>query len=976
MANKEFKNFEALIQQIDRLPSDMPQDFSTKRRKSKTSSEERAPVKQKPIPAVESKIQNTVNNLVETNNQFQSTQNKIINQQMQAANEQFHEDKQQTAILGHQTDLMQSQSKQLRDLNKTMAQIFMMLKESNEKLTPKIQQNAANKEFDKDLGKPQNPWSEGGPGGNILDSLGDMFGGRRGKDKSRRERARERLRERKERNRGKDAKERESLKPKTQARKGIAGVLGRMSAMASSGGRTAKDFYESIKSGGGRLAAGGLGGAAGAAIDGFRKASGNKFVRAGAAALAAGAAIYGGKSLYDQAFGSVSAKYESGKKGVDAISSGKGDHGGVSYGKYQLATNNGSMNKFLKSEEAQQYAPYFEGMQPGTAQFNAVYSKLAAEDPNGFGRAQQQYMMRTHYDPMAAKLEANGVDVSNRGRAVQEMVFSTATQYGVNSSVMLNALRDKDTKNMSDEQIINAVQDYKRDTVGQYFKSSSAGVQQSVANRSANEKNDLLAMMQAEKDAKAGIDREQIAKVRGDKAPTEPERLPDNNVVISDGDAYENPEQVASTGILSVTPQTPSAIPSLPGINAPISGTEAAVTAGAIGIAGAGKITYDQMKRRGTQPITDIKGADAIKVSGDVKPSIDGKDVAETKGAVKAEEAAGKAAGKTVGKAVSRGVPVVGTLLTAAEAASVATDDSLSTKEKGRELTKVGAGAVGGAAGGWAGAAGGAATGGALGMLGGPLAPITVPIGSAIGGIVGGIGGSWIGSEAGEKLGEMGYDKADEILSRPAANDLDVSKFAKRDDGSNILLMPRKAEPKAEEPQKKEPITLQVGNQTFVAPQAANVEIPKTNTEPPATVTKTQMPDTQNVQSTVAQAVDTSASQSFVQPRMRSEPTPTVQSTPQPKTTNAAWSSNPVTTTFSPQIQSQTETPMERVAFADTQRVEMNTPPVQQAAPPSNQQQRIQGSGVAEGNSVRPELKDVVPMVTDFGIALLNSGLV
>ena len=83
-------------------------------------------------------------------------------------------------------------------------------------------------------------------------------------------------------------------------------------------------------------------------------------------------------------------------------------------------------------------------------------------------------------------------DLADKGPAVQEMIFSTAVQYGPNSGVIADALKGKDVANMTDKDIVAAVQDYKAKTVSGYFGSSSAAVRAGVANRIKNEKNDLI----------------------------------------------------------------------------------------------------------------------------------------------------------------------------------------------------------------------------------------------------------------------------------------------------------------------------------------------------------------------------------------------------------------------------------------------------------------------------------------------------
>lgn len=187
--------------------------------------------------------------------------------------------------------------------------------------------------------------------------------------------------------------------------------------------------------------------------------------------------------------GSVSAQFESGGRGVSTVSTGAGDHGGVSYGAHQLATNNGSMMNFLNSKEGQPFLAQFGGQAPGTAGFNQAYKQLASTQGDALSKAQDDYITRTHYAPQAAKLQNDlGFDVSKRGKAVQEMVYSTAVQYGGNTNAVKRALQGLNLDAMTDDQIINTVQQSKAQNVGTDFKSSSASVQASVAARAENER--------------------------------------------------------------------------------------------------------------------------------------------------------------------------------------------------------------------------------------------------------------------------------------------------------------------------------------------------------------------------------------------------------------------------------------------------------------------------------------------------------
>lgn len=191
--------------------------------------------------------------------------------------------------------------------------------------------------------------------------------------------------------------------------------------------------------------------------------------------------------------GKISGKYESGKRGVSTVSTGNGDAGGVSYGVHQLSSKAGTVQAFLKSSFGAPYRARFGDLLPGTKAFTDVYKSIAFEKPAEFETAQFQYIASTHYAPQAKKLLSNGIEVDSRSVAVRECVFSVSVQYGPNTSLIVNALGAKFKG--TDLDFINKVQNYRRDTVKTYFKSSSKAVQDSVALRADNERTDLLALL-------------------------------------------------------------------------------------------------------------------------------------------------------------------------------------------------------------------------------------------------------------------------------------------------------------------------------------------------------------------------------------------------------------------------------------------------------------------------------------------------
>jgi peptidoglycan hydrolase-like protein with peptidoglycan-binding domain len=197
--------------------------------------------------------------------------------------------------------------------------------------------------------------------------------------------------------------------------------------------------------------------------------------------------------------GRTSAHYEG--HGPGTISSGKGDYGGVSYGTYQFSTepNGGSLKGFLRDSA---YRDQFKGLEPKTPEFNAKWKELAKSDP-GFAQDQHNVMKKTHYDPMVATLKAEGIDLSKRGPAVQDALWSTSVQFGPNHwhgaggpDVFEKGMQEKfgkgyDLSKLSDADIVGAVQDYKIEHNKTLFKSSPTQWD-SLENRARHEKGDLL----------------------------------------------------------------------------------------------------------------------------------------------------------------------------------------------------------------------------------------------------------------------------------------------------------------------------------------------------------------------------------------------------------------------------------------------------------------------------------------------------
>ncbi len=199
--------------------------------------------------------------------------------------------------------------------------------------------------------------------------------------------------------------------------------------------------------------------------------------------------------------GRTSAHYESGSRGAATISTGNGDHGGVSYGAYQLSTNAGTLGKYL---EQSSYGKHFEGLQPATDAFNEKWRELARTDP-GFAQDQHEFIKRTHYEPYVEYLAGKGIDLTARGQAVQDALWSTSVQYrpSIANNIVVNGLKDAygesyQLNTLTDEQIVTAIQDYKAAHVDEHFRSSRQDTRDGVTNRIGNEKQDLIDLARAQ----------------------------------------------------------------------------------------------------------------------------------------------------------------------------------------------------------------------------------------------------------------------------------------------------------------------------------------------------------------------------------------------------------------------------------------------------------------------------------------------
>ena len=203
--------------------------------------------------------------------------------------------------------------------------------------------------------------------------------------------------------------------------------------------------------------------------------------------------------------GKLSAKYETGDRGPGVVSSGAGDPGGVSYGSYQMASKMGVPQRFV-SQPGFPWARDFQNLTAGSAEFTAVWKRIAASQPEAFQKAQHEYIKKTHYDLLVAKILCdNKVDVNTRCHALQDVVWSTAVQHGPATPIVgraCSSLSCQTDDPKYDEYLIRAIYaergKKKSDGTLAYFSRSSPNVQTGVSNRFKSELQDALAMMAKE----------------------------------------------------------------------------------------------------------------------------------------------------------------------------------------------------------------------------------------------------------------------------------------------------------------------------------------------------------------------------------------------------------------------------------------------------------------------------------------------
>lgn len=199
--------------------------------------------------------------------------------------------------------------------------------------------------------------------------------------------------------------------------------------------------------------------------------------------------------------GRLSAMFESGNAGVAAI--GYDRVGGTSYGKYQIASKPGTMDRFLSylDEKAPAWADRLRNAGPANTGSKEggmpeVWKAIAAENPSRFENMQHDFIAGETYDPARQMiLKQTGLDFDNAPPVLREVLWSTSVQHGPTGAAKIFG-KVIDTFVGGGESDFNAkLIERVYDTRKGQFGSSTQRVQQSVVNRLNDEKQLALSML-------------------------------------------------------------------------------------------------------------------------------------------------------------------------------------------------------------------------------------------------------------------------------------------------------------------------------------------------------------------------------------------------------------------------------------------------------------------------------------------------
>lgn len=130
--------------------------------------------------------------------------------------------------------------------------------------------------------------------------------------------------------------------------------------------------------------------------------------------------------------GDLSKKYES-SGDAGTISSGYGDAGGKSYGMYQFSSTMGVVDKYVKwlQDNGYWFGDELAKYTVGSNNFDDAWKWLAdSNNKVDFERSQRDFTKAMYYDKACNALFNCGFIVSRHSKAMKDVVWSRAVQYG------------------------------------------------------------------------------------------------------------------------------------------------------------------------------------------------------------------------------------------------------------------------------------------------------------------------------------------------------------------------------------------------------------------------------------------------------------------------------------------------------------------------------------------------------------------
>jgi hypothetical protein len=111
------------------------------------------------------------------------------------------------------------------------------------------------------------------------------------------------------------------------------------------------------------------------------------------------------------------------------ISSGAGDPGGVSVGRFQVSRD--TLPRFLASNEGAPWRNALRGLHPGGAGFEQAWNRILDRQAVELEKAQYRFLYRENYSPPAAAARRSaGFDISAASPILQEVVWSMSNNAG------------------------------------------------------------------------------------------------------------------------------------------------------------------------------------------------------------------------------------------------------------------------------------------------------------------------------------------------------------------------------------------------------------------------------------------------------------------------------------------------------------------------------------------------------------------